>query len=117
MTEDERLLRVRRRRAEQALVVRVAADDPVHHDDVGWLDAVRIRGDVVLAALDARLVDTGLAQQPASLALVGGRELEAHRVRRTTLEQLELDLADPAADLEHRSAVETRALQERHHAA
>ena len=62
--------------------------------------------------VDARRVDPGLAQEPARLAVVGGRELEVDRAGGAALEQLELDLADPAADLEHGRVRDPLALEE-----
>jgi hypothetical protein len=53
---------VLRRRSQQPLIVRVTADDPVQHDDVGCLDALRIDGDVVQAALRT-LLEPGLTQE------------------------------------------------------
>jgi len=44
-----------RRRPQQPLIVRVTADHPVQHDDVGCLHALRIDGDVVQAPLRALL--------------------------------------------------------------
>jgi hypothetical protein len=53
VAEDEQPSSVVGRGAEQALVVRVAADDAVQDDDVDRLDARRIHRDVVEAALGA----------------------------------------------------------------
>src|SRR5215207_1057559 len=81
--------------------------------DVGRFDRVRIRGDVVQPPVHASLVHTGLAQEPARLSLVRRRELEVHRARGAALEQLQLDLADAASDLQHGEVLDARALDER----
>jgi len=64
VAEDDRVPRVLRDRAEQPLVVRVAAHHPVQHDDVGGLDPRRVFRDVVEPAVDARRVDPGLVRRP-----------------------------------------------------
>src|SRR4051812_13360837 len=58
------------RGAEKLLVVGVAADDAVEDDDVDGFDRGGIDGDVVQSPLDAAL-DTGLADEPRGLVLVG----------------------------------------------
>ena len=63
MAEHQQAPRVVGRRAEQPLVVRVAADDAVEHDDVHRLDRVRLDGDVEQPPLDP-VLDTGLAREP-----------------------------------------------------
>ena len=72
-----------------------------------------VDGDVMDPALDAP-VDARLPREPRGFLIVAGRELEVHGALGAALEQLELDLADAAAHLEHRRALETAALQERH---
>jgi hypothetical protein len=65
VAEDEHASGVVGCPAEQPLVVRVAADDAVQHDDVGRLDVCGVDGDVVEPALDAAF-DAGLsASRPA----------------------------------------------------
>jgi hypothetical protein len=91
--------------SEQALVVRVAADDPVQDDDVRGLDGVCVGGDVVQPPLHP-LRDPRLLREGACLALVLGRELEVDRAGGAGLQQLDLDLTDAAADLEHRGALD-----------
>ena len=89
--------------AEQSRVVRVAAHDTVQHDDVGRLHLMRGGGDVENAPLHP-VGQTRLDEQPARLGLVPRGQLEVDGPRRATLEQLQLDVADAAPDLEHRCA-------------
>jgi hypothetical protein len=56
----------------------------------------------------------GLGDQLRGLVVVGGRELEVDGAR-AALEQLELDLADAAADLEHGRARDALLLEELDH--
>src|SRR4051794_6213049 len=107
--EDEHGARVARRRLQQPLVVGGTADDAVQHHDVGGLDAGGVDGDVVQPPVGPAL-EAVVAQQRLGVALVGGRELEVDRAGGAALEQLDLDLPDPAADLEHGRAVEPVAL-------
>jgi hypothetical protein len=91
---------VLRGRSQEPLVVRVAADHPVEHDHVERLDTLRIDGDVLQAPLRA-LLEPCLSQEPLRLPLVGWGELEVHCPDGAALQQLDLDLADAAADLEY----------------
>lgn len=70
ITEHEQTPSVLRRRSQQSLVVRVTADHPMQHDDVGYLDALRIDGDVVQAPLRT-LLEPCLTQERLRLLLVG----------------------------------------------
>src|SRR5713226_9013273 len=47
IAEHEQTASAVRSRSEEALVVRVTADHPVQHDDIGGLDTLRVGGDVV----------------------------------------------------------------------
>ena len=108
MAEDECLVRGVGRRAEQPLVVGVAADDAVQNDDVGGLDGCRIAA-MSCSRRSTRSSSPASRASRAASAVVGRRELEVHRARGAALEQLELDLADAAADLEHRRPSTARA--------
>jgi hypothetical protein len=114
VAEHERAARVLRRGAEQPLVVWVAADDAVQHDDVGGRDRAGIDGDVVQPPLDA-VLHPGLAREARRLGVIGGRELEVDGAPGAPAQQLEPDLSDPAADLEHRGARDPLALEEADH--
>ena len=70
--------------------------------------------DVLQAPLGTAF-ETVLPQQLRRLLVVAGRQLEVHRARGAALEQLDLDLADAAADLEHGRALEAARLEERDH--
>src|SRR5262245_890972 len=86
----------------------------MEYDHVRGLDPGRIGGDVVNAAIRP-VGQAGLAQQLPGLVLVPGRELEVHRAGDAALEQLDLDRADSAADLEHRGVPDAPPLEEVHH--
>src|SRR5690349_4592126 len=101
-------------RAEQTFVVRVAADDTVQDDDVRRLDRPGLDGDVLQAPLRTPF-EAALTQQLRSHDVVTRRELEVHRSRGAALEQLDLDLSDSAADLEHGRTFEAARLEERDH--
>jgi hypothetical protein len=85
--------------AEQRGAVRVAADDAVQDDDVGGFNCGGVRGDVNEAALHP-VGRSCLGEQPGSLSVVGLRQLNVGVGRRAAPQQLELDLADPTADLQ-----------------
>ena len=61
---------MRRRGREQALVVRIAADDSMQDDDVCRLDAVGVDGDVVEPAFGAP-GEPRLVREPRGLVVVG----------------------------------------------
>lgn len=114
IAEDERVPGVVRSGAEQPLVVRIAADDPVHDDHVGGLDARALR-EVVDAPVNP-VSEPGFLGKPACLRLVGWRQLEVERSRRARLHELDSDLADAPADLEHARPGEPSLAQESGHA-
>ena len=101
--EDDRLPRLLGRRAEQPLVVRIAADDAVEDDDVGRLRAVR--GEVADVPLHA-LCDARLPGELRGDLLVARRQLDHRRVRGARLQQLDLDGADAASRLEDAPALD-----------
>jgi hypothetical protein len=70
VAEDEDMAGTGRGGSEQALEVRVAADDAVQHDAVGRLGVVGLLRDVVDAALHSS-GQTRVEQQPRGLALIG----------------------------------------------
>src|SRR6266550_1021675 len=103
-----------RSRAQQALVIRIAADDPVQHDDVGWLDAVGLCRDVVEAPL-CTVLECRLAQEPLRLLVIRRRELQVQAAGGTALQQLDLDLTDAAADLEDGCTLDPTQLEKLDH--
>jgi len=91
--------------ADEQLRIGIAADDPVHDDQVGRLDRSLVLGEVAVATLDPRL-RAGLCRECLRLFVVTVRQLDDHRPRRSPPEQLEIDAADPAADFEHARSVD-----------
>src|SRR5207248_417148 len=87
--------------ADERVYVRVAADDAVHDDDVVRIR--RLRDEVADAALDA-VAQPALGEQLLRFLLVLAGELDVGGAFRAGGEQLELDRAHTAADLEHRRA-------------
>src|SRR5204862_6192110 len=61
------------------------------------------------------LLEPGLAQELERLVVVAGRELEVHGLRGAALQQLDLDLADTAADLEDARSLDAAPLEEVDH--
>jgi hypothetical protein len=86
---------------EEPLVVGVAADDPVQDDDVGWWHGVGCGGDVDLATGDP-VAHPGGSREVVRGGVVGVDELEVRGVSGSATEQLELDVADAASDLQDR---------------
>src|SRR5712691_10174812 len=86
----------------------------MQHDDVGWLDAVWLYRDVVEAPL-CPILQCRLAQEPLRLLLVRRRELQVHGASGTALQQLDLDLTDAAADLEHGCTLNATRLEKLDH--
>jgi hypothetical protein len=99
MGEHEETLRMVGRCSEKSFVVRVAADDSVEDNDVGQLDSIGIRGDVVDAAI-CSLIDPRFAKKLHRLALAPCRELEVERTGSTQLQEFDLNLPDSTTDLE-----------------
>src|SRR6266487_2816411 len=114
IAEHEQTLSALRGRSQEALVVRVTADDSVQHDDVGCLDGFGLDGDVVEASL-CTVLERHFAQEPLRLLLVRRRELQVHGARGATLQQLDLDLTDAAADLEHGCTLDATQLEKLDH--
>jgi hypothetical protein len=85
--------------AEQARIVGVAAHHPVQDHQVGRRHRPGVRGQVVDAPVQAPL-DPGLPGERARLSLAGRGEFQVLGPRRARLQQLDLDLADAAADLQ-----------------
>src|SRR5437870_12924763 len=100
IAEDEETPSALRSRSQQALIIRVAADDSVQHDDVSCLHALRVEGDVVQASVYTSL-ECSLAQEVLCLLVVSRRELQVHGAGSTCLQELDLDLTDASTDLEH----------------
>ena len=100
---EEALLRMCRRAADECVDIRITADHTVHDDDVVRLDFVSI-GDEVTDATGDALLDAALGQQLGSRLFVAAGQLDVRRSLRSPCEQLELDCADAAADVEHARA-------------
>src|SRR5262245_8077816 len=115
VAEDEESSRVRGRGRQQPLVVGVAADDAVEHDHVGRVEAIAVDRDVVEPPLRS-VLESGLAEELSGFLVVGRRELEVDGSGRAALEQLDLDLPDAAADLEHARTLDPALLEELDHA-
>ena len=96
---DQVPVRPLRGRADEPVVVRVAADDPMHDDRVRLVREGGGLHDVAETAVDA-LLEPALARQRGRLLLVLRRELEVRRPGRAGLEELDLDRTDAAADLD-----------------
>jgi hypothetical protein len=77
----------------------------VHDDDVRRTHERRVPPEVEQQALDA-IVQACLAPELAGRLLVCRRELDVDRSRRTGREQLEVEPAHAAANLEHVGALE-----------
>jgi two-component system, response regulator PdtaR len=91
--------------ADEQLRIGVAADDAVHDDHVGGLDRSFFLGEVAVAPFDPRL-GAGLCREGLRLLVVAVRELDDHRSLRSAAQELEIEAADAAADLEHARAVD-----------
>src|ERR687898_1210298 len=104
--EDERSPRQGRRGPGERDSVGCAADDLVHHDEVDPRGGRRI-GDQICGPERDPLADTRLERQLVDEPLVVGHELDDLRRCGAGLQQLERDLTDAAADLEHARALET----------
>src|SRR5438874_9936815 len=114
VAEDDQSPRMLGDRGEEALVVRVAADDAIEHDDVSGLDLAGVDGDVAELALGSRF-EARFPQEPVRFLVVARRELEVDGALGPALEQLDLDRPDAASDLEYRRAREPPLLEERDH--
>jgi AmiR/NasT family two-component response regulator len=87
-------------RSHERLRIRIAADHAVHHDDVGRVDLVLEFDEVAVASSHAAL-QAILREQRGRLPVVLLGELDHRRVACPGLQELDLDRADTAADLEH----------------
>ena len=90
--------------AREARAVRVAADDPVQHDDVRRGD-VRGGGEVAGPA-GHPAGEAGAFGEPPGLLVVGRGHLDDRRPRPARPQELEGDGADAAADLQHAAAID-----------
>jgi hypothetical protein len=86
----------------------------VQHDDVGFLYAVGLHRDVVEAALRT-VLERQLAQQSRRFFLIRRGKLEVRGASSATFQELDLDLTDAAADLEHRRALDPAPFEELDH--
>jgi len=104
-----------RRRTEQLHALGRAAHHPVHDDDVGGLRCARVTQDVGHAE-GAPLRHARLGGQFGREGRVGGHQLDHLALGRTTLEQLGLEGAHPAPQLQHARARQVGGAQHRQHA-
>ena len=100
---------------EEPLVVGVAADHPVQDHDVVRLDLVRADGEVELAAGQA-LGESRVGGEGAGIGVVGVDQLQVRGPGGAASEQLELQVADTATDLEHAGTLHPLLGQELDHA-
>src|SRR5689334_24142414 len=80
----------------------VAADDPVHDHDVCGRGRIGVKGEIADASVDPPLEAT-IGDQCAGGGFIGVDEFDVRGVSGTGLEELDLQVADATADLEHRS--------------
>src|SRR5439155_11311971 len=92
------MTRVRGSRPHEGVDVRVTADDAVHHDDVMHGNGL---GDEVRDSSLHPFLDPAFCQELGRRLLVAARELDVRCALCAALEQLQLDRADAAADVEH----------------
>ena len=97
--------------AQQPRIVRIAAHHPVQDHQVGRRHRPGVLSEVVDAPVDPPL-DTCLPGQRACLLLVGGGEFQVLGPGRARLQQLDLDLADAPADLQHAGALNAELAQD-----
>ena len=97
--------------ADERLVVGVAADHPVQHDNVRRRELLRPLGEIEQTPVGTCVESVGV-EQFGGVGVVRGRELHVHRSRNAGLKQLELDRPDPAANLQHRLPLDPTALNE-----
>jgi AmiR/NasT family two-component response regulator len=91
--------------ADEQVRVGVAADDAMHDDHVGGLERCFLLSEVAVAPFDPR-VGAGLGREGLGLLVVTVRQLDHHRSLRSAAEELEIKVADAAADLEHARTVD-----------
>ena len=102
-------------RRQQPLVVGIATDHPVQYDHVGRRDAVLTSCDVADSCRSARSSSPASSSSLCASSSYAAEKLEAYGVRRTVLEQFEMDLADAASDLEDGRTLDAVLLEERDH--
>jgi len=85
--------------------VRIATDDPIHHDDIGGFNLGPRIGEVHDLSLDV-VGQAGLNKQFERGGFVGGCQLNIYCSSHPGLEQLDLDGSDATAHLEKRLAVD-----------
>jgi hypothetical protein len=93
-------------RGQETLVVGVAADDAVQHDDVVRLDFLRRDRNVDLAA-GHPVAHPGCLREVGRVGVVGVDEFKVGGPARALAEQLELDVTDAASNLENAGAVDS----------
>jgi hypothetical protein len=112
--EDEVVARALGGRADERVVVRVAANDAMHDHGVGRLDALAVLGHVGDTEFGP-LVDARLAPKLQGRLLIGRRQLDVHGRGGPGPQELGLDGAHAAADLEDGRALEPSFPQEVDH--
>ncbi|HZJ04331.1 MAG TPA: hypothetical protein VFD59_02540 [Nocardioidaceae bacterium] len=100
-------------RSEQPLVVGIAADHSVQNDDVDRLHLVGDLCDVEEPTVDA-VPHAGAVEQFDGFRLVVGGDLQVGRPGGPASQQLDLDLADAAADFEDARSRDSALGQEGH---
>lgn len=110
VAEYEKGLRVVGGRCQKPVIIGVTADYAVQHDDVRRLHVVRSGGDVHDAAVHA-IAHPCLRGKLPGLGVVRVDQLEVGGGGRAAAEQLELDLAGAATDLQDGCAVDADAVK------
>jgi hypothetical protein len=106
--EDHAPFCMSRRSPDQSLDIGVTAHDPVQDDEVVHVCDISLDRDVAQTSCHAAR-HPGLGREGRGLGVVGLAQLEIRRPGCSTPEQLELDLPDATADLEHTSALDALA--------
>jgi AmiR/NasT family two-component response regulator len=104
-TEHEEPACVAPGRADEQIGIRIAADDTVHHHHVGWFDLGLRNHEIAVYAPDS-LREAAFGEQCCGFLVVALGDLDDRRLLRTLFEQLDVDRADPSADLEHARALD-----------
>ena len=97
-------LRTLGRKPDQLVHVRIHVHHAVECHDVGRRDRLRELHEVAVSVRDSATEAAALALLTSRLE-VGRGCVDAHRLGRASVEQLMLDRADPAADVEQRRAL------------
>jgi hypothetical protein len=99
------------RPADERFRIGVTADHAVHDHRVGRLHVLAVGGNVVHPVVPA-VLETRLAHERARLRFPVRRELDVHGPGSAGLQELDLERADTAADLEHGRSLDTARAKE-----